>query len=333
MSFKNIFYIFLMIIFMVVSYFLLDRGVNAKTKVYVNYKDESKVIYKVYLKDSDKYIEMNNKYDASLIDKINFDFDLKTIFSNKVNGYYKYNIEGILVVYTDDINDSLLRKKYILTNDVVNTLNKNSNSITINNNIDIDYKKYKQELEKVSHEHKTDVNGYLELKFNVLETLNFSGMDNIKEDSKQIKVTIPLSYNNFKINVINDNKTDSYYDFSKKQPVNYFFIILGALCLAIGISYLALVIKNIYISYDKEVEYKNRRNKIVSENKDILVKVKKFYNKQKYNLIYVYSFSELAGMSKKKKEPISYKEVRRNTKTIFLLVEGDNAWIYQLVRE
>lgn len=333
MKIRNILCIFLMIVFMVISYFLLDRGVNAKTKVYVNYKDDSSVIYKVYLKNTDKYLEMNNKYNASLVNKINFDFNFKSVFSNNVNGYYKYNIEGILVAYDDDINDSLLRKKYILVKDKVDTLNKNGNSIDINSNIDIDYNKYKYELEKVSNEFDRDVNGYLELRFNILEDLNFKGMDNIKKDNKQLKVIIPLSYDSFKINVINDNKTDSYYDFSKKQPVNYFFIILGALSLAVGISFLGLVIKNMSISYQTENEYKKILNKIINDNKDIVVKVKKFYNTKKYNLIYIYSFNELANISKKIKEPISYKEVRRNTKTIFLLVEGDNAWIYQLIRE
>ena len=333
MKIRKILYIFLMIIFIVLAYFLLDRGLNAKTKIYVNYADESMITYKVYLKDNDKYLEMDNKYDSSLVNNIIFDFDFKTIFSERVNGYYKYNLEGILVAYTNNINDSLLRKKYILISDVVDTLNTNGNSININSSINIDYSKYRYELKKISHEYGFDVNGYLELQFNVFENLNFKDMDNIKEDSRNLNVIIPLSYDNFKINVNTNNKSGSYYDFSNNQSVNYLLMVFGAFCLALGISYLGLVIRNMYLSYRTENEYKNKLRKIISENKDVIIRVKRFYNKKKYNLIYVYNFNDLVSMSKKKKLPISYREVRRNTKTIFLLVEDDNAWIYQLIRE
>ena len=62
-----------MIIFIVLAYLLIDSGINTKTKIYVNYKNDSKVIYKVYLNDTDKYLGMNDKYNKNLVDKINFD--------------------------------------------------------------------------------------------------------------------------------------------------------------------------------------------------------------------------------------------------------------------
>ena len=330
MKIRNVLYIFLMIIFIVLAYFLIDRGINTRTKIYINYQDSSDIIYKVYLNDGN-YLGINNKYNTSLVNKISFNYNFKSIFSTSVNGFYKYNIEGILVAYTDDINDSLLQKKYILLGDIVNTLNSNGNTINIDQNIDIDYVKYRKELNNISKEYNTLVNGYLELRFNVKENLNFNGIDNIKEDSKQIKVIIPLSYDYFKINVIkNDNKTDSYYDFSKKQPVNYLLMILGALSLSLGISFLALVIREMVITYDKESAYNKKLKKILGKYSDKIVNIKKFYNKKKYNLIYVDSFKELLEVYDKVENPISFREIKKNSKAIFLLIDGDNAWIYEL---
>lgn len=334
MKFRNILYIFLMIIFIVLAYLLIDSGINTKTKIYVNYKNDSKVIYKVYLNDTDKYLGMNDKYNKNLVDKINFDFSFKSIFSTSVNGYYKYNIEGILVAYTDDINDSLLQKKYILLNDIVNPLNSNGNIINIDQNISIDYVNYREELNKISNEYNMDVNGYLELRFNVIQSLNFNGIENVKEEKKQVKVIIPLSYDNFKINIINDkNNIDSYYDFSKKQPVNYVLMILGAFSLSLGISFFALVIRNLVIIYKSENRFNKELKEIFNSYGDIIVNVKKFYNKKKYNLIYVDSFNELMDVYNKVRNPISYREVNKNYESIFLLMDGDNAWIYRMIKK
>lgn len=109
MKIRNVLYVFLMIIFIVLAYFLIDRGINAKTKVYVNYKDNNDITYKVYLNDN-SYLGMNNRYNTSLVNKINFDYSFKSVFNTNVNGFYSYNVEGLLVVYTDNINDSLLQK-------------------------------------------------------------------------------------------------------------------------------------------------------------------------------------------------------------------------------
>lgn len=330
MKIRNVLYVFLMIIFIALTYFLIDRGINAKTKVYVNYKDNNDITYKVYLNDN-SYLGMNNRYNTSLVNKINFDYSFKSIFNTNVNGFYSYNVEGLLVVYTDNINDSLLQKKYILLEDTVNTLNNNEKIIKLDNNIDIDYIKFRKELSNISKEYNTLVNGYLELRFNIKESLNFSGIDNTKEDSKQMKVIIPLSYDYFKINVIkNDDKIDSYYDFSKKQPVNYLLMILGALSLSSGISFLALVIREMVITYKKESAYNKELRKILGAYNDIIINIKKFYNKKKYNLIYVDSFKELLEVYDKVENPISFREIKKNSKAIFVLIDDDSAWIYEL---
>ena len=330
MKIRNVLYVFLMIIFIVLAYFLIDRGINAKTKVYVNYKDNNDITYKVYLNDN-SYLGMNNRYNTSLVNKINFDYSFKSVFNTNVNGFYSYNVEGLLVVYTDNINDSLLQKKYILLEDTVNTLNNNEKIIKLDNNIDIDYIKFRKELSNISKEYNTLVNGYLELRFNIKESLNFSGIENTKEDSKQMKVIIPLSYDYFKINVIkNDDKIDSYYDFSKKQPVNYLLMILGALSLSSGISFLALVIREMVITYKKESAYNKELRKILGAYGDIIVNIKKFYNKKKYNLIYVDSFKELLEVYDKVENPISFREIKKNSKAIFVLIDDDSAWIYEL---
>ena len=333
MKIKNVLYIVFMFIFIILAYFLIDRGVNTRTKIFVNYQDNSKVIYKVFL-DDNNYMNMGERYTSDKVKYIDFEYDFKTLFSSKVNGYYSYNIDCNFVVYNDNVEDIIYQKRYILLNDKVETLNNNGNTININSNVNVDYNKYKEELNKISKEYDKDVNGYLELRFNIFESLNFNGMDNTKEDNKQIKTIIPLGYDTFKINVVNNKENlDNYYDFSKKQSVNYLLMILGAFSLSLGISFLALVIRDLFVIYRNENKYKRELKEIFNEYGDIIVSVKRFYNKKKYNLIYVDSFKELMDVYDKVGNPISYREVNKNHESIFLLMDGDNAWIYRMINK
>lgn len=329
MKLKNVLYVFFMIVFLVLAYFLIDRGINTKTKIYVNYQDTNDITYKVFLRNG-SYLGMNDRYNASSVDKISFDYNFKSVFNTSFNGFYTYNVEGVLVVYKDDINDSLFQKKYMLLDDTVNPLNNNGNIINVLESIDVDYAKFIKELGLISKEYNFITNGYLELRFNVIENLNFNGIEKAREDKKQMKVVIPLSYENFKINVIKDDKIDSYYDFSKKQPVNYLLMVIGALSLALGISFLAFVIRRMVITYNQESAYNKELRKILAAYGDIIVTVKKFYNKKKYNLIYVESFKELIDVYDLVESPISFKEIKKNSKSIFVLVDEDNAWIYKM---
>lgn len=334
MKFKNIVCIFLMAVFMVLTYILFDRGINTKTKIYVNYKNTSDVAYKVYLKNSNKPIGMDKRYVTSQVDKINLDFNVVSTFSHHVNGFYKYNIEGVLVAYTDDITDSLYQKKYILLSDIVNPLNTNENAVSMEQDIDIYYDKYIDALKKIGEEYNLDVNGYLEIRFNSLESLNFNEIDGTKELKNKIKVIIPLSYDKFRINVINDKKKlESYYDFSRKQPVNYLLIVLGSICFALGVTFILFVIRNMITIYKKENKYTKKLKEILKVHEDIIVNVKRFYNKKKYNLIYVASFEELMDVYNKVGNPISFREIKKNSEAIFLLIDEDNAWIYKMNKE
>ena len=334
MKFRNVLYIFLMVIFMVFAYLLIDSGFNARTKIFVNYESKNNVIYKVYLHDSEKPMGMGKKYTTDLVDKINLDFNVDSTFSSGVNGYYKYNIEGVLVAYTDDITDSLYSKKYILLGDIVNPLNSSGNFVSIEQDIDILFDKYEEDLKKIGEEYNTLVNGYFEVRFNAIESLNFNEINETKELKNQIKVIIPLTYDKFRINVIDDKKKiDSYYDFSKRQPVNFVLMILGAISLSLAISFLSLIIRDIVFSYSDGNRYNKKLKEILNKYGDIIINVKKFYNKKKYNLIYVSSFDELMDVYEKVGNPISFREIKKNKEAIFLLMEDDNAWIYRMNKE
>ena len=143
-------------------------------------------------------------------------------------------------------------------------------------------------------------------------------MDNEYADDKVITINIPLTEDIFKINVNNLNEKDSYYEFSSKKAMNIVLLIIGAFCISVS---LALFV------YNKELK------KILSKYDNCIVKVKRFYVNKKYNMIYVDSFSELMDVYEKKNKMISFKEVKRSSESIFVIIDDDDAWIYKLIKD
>ena len=156
-------------------------------------------------------------------------------------------------------------------------------TLIINDRLLIDYDKYINELKKFNDTYNIDVLGYLDVIVKINQNIQFTGIDKVNEDEKIMRLMIPLSYDTFKINVYNDNHNlDSFYDFSKKERVNYLLILFGLFSLSIGLSFLALTIRNMIIASKSGFNYQKELKKILDENSDIIVNVKRFYNKKKY---------------------------------------------------
>lgn len=267
MKVRNILYIILMFIFIIFAYLLFDRGVNARTKVYVTYQEKSDISYKVYLHKNDiydkEYLNMNERYITSLVDHIDIDFVYRSLFNHKLNGFYRYNVIVTLVGYTDNINESLFKKEDDLLNKTI-PLNQNDlMNIIVDDKIVVNYNAYVNELSRLNQEYRLNAKGYLEVKILINENLDFFGNDKIINDNKEMKLIIPLSYDTFKISIYNDNNNiDSYYDFSKREKINYIFLIIGSFSLSLGICFMALTIRNIVAEVKVEINYKNSsRNK------------------------------------------------------------------------
>ena len=123
---------------------------------------------------------------------------------------------------------------------------------------------------------------------------------------------------------------DSYYDFSSKESINYIFLGLGIISLVIMVVFLVLIIRELVIVCKRENRYVFELEKILIIHSDKIISVKRFYNKKKYNLIYVDSFKELMDVYDKVRSPISFREIKKNCEAMFVIIEDDNAWIYQM---
>ena len=328
-----------MIFFMIFAYLLFDRGFNVKTKNIVNYQEKSDINYRVYLKENNEYnksyLNMGERYVASLVDKIHVDFKYDDLFSKELSGYYNYSAVATIHGYLKDSLEDVWTKEYRLIDNKTEVINQNNvKTIKIEDRVIVDFAKYRSELSSFSKKYNLDLAGYIDLSITIKENLDFEGMNDIIEDEKVMNLRIPLSYDTFKIEVKNDNnKIDNYQNFSGRNKVNYLLLIMGAFSLSLAISFLALVIREMVFSTDLRINYARELKKIITNHDDKLVKVKRFYNKKKYNLIYVDSFDELLDVYSRVGNPISYREIKKDEEATFLLIDSDNAWIYQMKAE
>ena len=339
-KYKNLIFIILSIVFALLSYIYIDRGINIKTRKHFDYQVNSDIFYKVNLVNNQDFSAENgnvgNVYIASMVRDIDFTFNYHKKTLNDINGYYNYNVTGTLVAYKDNVKDVVWKNNYTIIDNKAELLNENYlRDIKINDGFKLDYNYYKKILQEFNKTHGIQLDGYLELDFNINEVLEFKEIDDTINDSTVIKVLVPLSSDTLKITVLDspDSNTSSYYEFSNKERVNYLFLVFGAFCFSVMVANLVLVIIGGVKIYNDIHKYDKELKEITDKYGDILVTVKRFYNKRKYNLIYVDNFNELMDVYNKVKSPITYREVKKNVETIFLITDGDNAWIYRMINE
>lgn len=331
---RPILYIIIMIFFFVASYLFIDRGIYTKTKTLVKYQEKSNVGYRVYLFQNDKfddeYLESGGRYISELVDYMNFTFKYNSIFNKNISGYYSYRVDTTIIGYKDD--DILWKKEDVLLNDNVVVLNEINKKINISEDVKIDYKKYKEEFDDFNEEYNLSLSGYLLVEFKINTNFSFNHLDRETADEKIIKAIIPLDLDTFKVNIESPyDGVGSYDEFTDRLYVNYLLLIIGLFCLSVGISLLVVVIKLMIIVSRRQSNYLKELKNIKSKYGDIIIDIDKFYNKKKYNLIYVQSFNELLDVYNKLSIPISFKEIKKNYESIFLIIDQDNAWIYRMI--
>ena len=99
--------------------------------------------------------------------------------------------------------------------------------------------------------------------------------------------------------------------------------IIGAFCISLSVALLILVFKQFKIIYSVQNDYNKKLKKILSKYDSAIIRVNKLYVNKKYNMSYVDSFKELLDVYYKKNTMISFKEVKRGSEGVFLIIEDN----------
>jgi len=332
---KPIIYAISMFFFFLLAYLFIIVGIDTKTKLYVNYHETSTTNYRITLLPNDIYdsdnIDTNQHYLSSLIDDLIISFNYQNTFSEVVSGYYKYNINASLVIYDQNINNPVVKKNYSIIEDKYIILNQgNLTNFSLNDHFVINYDEYLQTYQEITKKYNLNVLGNLLINIDFYEYLGFSSLTKDQEYVSTITINIPISDTTFKTTINDLNNNSNFSEYSKHEDINYFAITLSLIFLAIAISFLVLVLHTIKSLYHQQLIYQNDLHNIISKYDDIIITTNKFYNFKKYNLIYVASFDELLEVYHQTNSLIMYKELKRHYYGVFVIISGENAWIYPL---
>ena len=307
--------------------------------IYVNSSESNNVItsvtsmnqggydYKVYYKENPYYKEpfydkTSKEFIAgSLVDKIDITFDYHLTFSDIVSNSISYYFETSLNVENklDDIKTGEKEEEKII-------INKNDLTKTIS----IDYNYYKDLYNNYINDLGTSYEGNAIIKvyFKVNSKVDYQSIDNLDNNTFQ-ELIIPITSDPFEIkyatNISNKEKTITIKKNGRESIYNTIISISMW-----GIALLLLILASIRFNKEQDLSspYKRKLSKILRNNDDLIVDVKRLPYLDSYEVIEVASFQELKDAAMNVNMPINFKEERRVAK--FVVIKDNIAWIYYL---
>lgn len=312
---------------------LLFKSLSFTQQKVINYNEKSNLDYRVYLKENDfyetPYLGKNMLYIASLIDKINIDFNYNFTSSENIYLDFNYNIIGKLVISDSEEKNTYYEKEYILLNDKKVSM-ENSNSQIINENIVIDYDYYNNLANnfKMTFGVNTTSNLIIYLSINKTgndsQTMNNNSLMLIKIPLSEKAINIKMDYKEI------DNSSTilsaSYITIDNLVYItaSIIFIILSIVAFIKCIRLISLAIPNNKNIYDKYV------NRLLIEYDRLIVETSTqplFDNKE---IIKVEKFQELLDVRDNLKLPITYYSITKHQKCYFYISTGDKVYLHTI---
>ena len=311
--------------------FLILNYINLSKPKYVKYTEDSKIDNKVIYKENsffdDKELPQNNKYIASLIDKIKTDFNYNISFLNKkINYNYKYKIIATVSVLDNEDkekifenNETIYESKFIPA----------SNHTSINKSINVDYNKYNDLINSFKNtyslkdaESKLTVSMYV----NVKSSSN-SNIENLNKNAV-ISFSMPLTTRTTGISLSNDLTKNKDRKLIVKSSLDYtYLLIIGVIVIIIAIieAVIAIVyymktrtIKNIY---DRDIK------RLLNNYEGYIQKINSKYEIGASQVIKVESFNDMLEIRDTLKTPILMLENEAKDGTFFI-IPAANGIIY-----
>ena len=311
--------------------FLILNYINLSKPKYVKYTEDSKIDNKVIYKENsffdDKELPQNNKYIASLIDKIKTDFNYNISFLNKkINYNYKYKIVATVSVLDNEDkekifenNETIYESKFIPA----------SNHTSINKSINVDYNKYNDLINSFKNtyslkdaESKLTVSMYV----NVKSSSN-SNIENLNKNAV-ISFSMPLTTRTTGISLSSDLTKNKDRKLIVKSSVDYtYLLIIGVIVIIIAIieAVIAIVyymktrtIKNIY---DRDIK------RLLNNYEGYIQKINSKYEIGASQVIKVESFNDMLEIRDTLKTPILMLENEAKDGTFFI-IPAANGIIY-----
>lgn len=314
----------------------VSKPVNKET-IY-SYTIDRNMKYEVELFENsfieEKVLGMNNTYMSDLVKNIKANFEYKLMGSNFADMSYNYTISatinGTYKLNNEYTDSKVWTKSYVLLES--NNNNVTDNYIIINDNVDIDFHFYDNEVAQFRKHLKLPINATLSVVLNLNLSGKTSGQD--FSDSSMYVINIPLNQQAFNItsSVTPESKeANSYnlYKITETNEINYENIIIGSILIILSTSLFICFFKKIFV-FKKKYYYDIKRDKILKEYGEIIVEVAEPIDDEEFNIVKVKSFDEMIDLEEELRIPIMFYDYITEKKGDFVIMHNNCLYKFTL---
>ncbi len=329
---KILIYDFLLLVFIFLGIFLIRKSFSFTDSQNITYKETSNLDYKVKLKQNDFYdtntLRKGMVYVASLIDKVDINYNYEFNIDKKSNIDFEYDIIAKLSI--SDNNDKtkiFFEKEYVILKNTKDQMNNNGEHM-INQNVSIDYDYYNSLANKFRIKYGVDASSNLTVYLNIHESNNKNNTFLLNNNSV-MSLTIPLSQK--AINITMDykeiNKTSKLVREEKLEINSYPRLIIGIIFLLIGIYFVYRYIRLLLKLRIKRTKYDKYIRRILNEYDRLIVETTTPPKIKEKDLIIINNFQELLDVRDNLRLPIKYYIVCKNKESIFYITHDNELYL------
>lgn len=325
------------IIILIVLLVITSFSLTIKKVYKINYSDSSDLDYKVYLKPNNyfesEYLGKQKQYVSTLINYVDADYSYRFTSEDDIDLEYEYYILANLNVTNTDGKTILEKKEYLVSPKKVSSDN---NTLTVNENIKIDYDKYNDLATKFIEEYKLTANANLVISLNVDVKGTKSDFDRTISDKGVITLNIPLTTKTVDISMdynLSEHKS-AVLQYSEALIKNKALFTGGVAFVCLDILGIALIVAYLIITRDEKESYRVALNKILRDNERyisetvITERVEDMLKTRSLRIEVVKSFNALMDIRDSLNKPILYHEEKLGEEAVFYIISDRIGYIY-----
>lgn len=320
-------------IIMIIKSFRVEQ---AKQNLLYSYNINRNLTGSVSLIDNDyfekKNLDMNKTYISSLVDKINMDFSYSLSGNKKAKTKYTYQIIAVTDVKYSSVNpensnQSIWSKQHVLVEP--KQLEVDSSNFTINENFDVDFATFNNEVKEFKEQLKLPITAELQIKLIVRSDMNVQGIEDTVVENSIMNVKMDLAQDIFTIekefeNTDNKSVIDTI---EKKKEISIPVLIVGSACVLIAVLIMLDAIRK-SIKFSKKSDYAIALNRILKNYGDIVAEIVSPVEIDNLNVIEVKNFDQLLDIEEEIRMPILYYETIPDEQGEFIIVCDNMAYRY-----
>lgn len=319
-------------IIMIVKSFIVEQG---KENLLFSYNISRNLNYSVNLVENEFFanqtLDMDRTYISSLVDKINMDFSYYLSGNKKSNTKYMYQIIAVTDVkyanVNEDSNKTIWSKQEVIVEP--KELDANGSNFTINENFDVDFAKYNNEVKNFKEQLRMPIKADLVIKIIVRSDSDVPGIENTVVESSIMNVKMDLAQDVFTIEKQFENaETKSVVDKTEdKKQINKVLLIIGSIFVLVAILIMLDSIKK-SIKFSKKSDYAIALNRILKNYGDIVAEIVSPVEIDSLNVIDVKNFDQLLDIEEEVRMPILFYETIADEQGEFIIICDNMAYRY-----